>query len=186
MKSPKARSGASSGKGSTLSSNCSSNRALTRDAAFRSRRASAAAASRRAAAGPSLAIFVNTVFWQLVFLFTAAGLLSLAIADVPSVSDFGLFGAIGILWAIVFWMWFRDNPSDHPAVNEAELELLEGAESNASGHGDVPWMRLLASRSVWMLWIQYFCMAYGWYFYITWLPTYLQEERDEWDISGGT
>ncbi len=93
-------------------------------------------------------------------------------------ATFVLFGAIGILWAIVFWIWFRDNPADHPAVNEAELRRLEGAETHASGHGDVPWMKLLSSPSVWMLWIQYFCMAYGWYFYITWLPTYLREERE--------
>ena len=26
-----------------------------------------------------------------------------------------------------------------------------------------------------MLWLQYFCMAYPWYFYITWLPKYLQD-----------
>jgi MFS family permease len=30
---------------------------------------------------------------------------------------------------------------------------------------------------VWLLWLQYFCMNYGWYFYITWLPTYLKEVR---------
>jgi predicted MFS family arabinose efflux permease len=36
---------------------------------------------------------------------------------------------------------------------------------------------LLRSGTVWLLWLQYFCMSYGWYFYITWLPTYLQEAR---------
>ena len=33
------------------------------------------------------------------------------------------------------------------------------------------------SRQVWLLCVQYFCLSYGWYFYITWLPTYLQEAR---------
>jgi MFS family permease len=28
-----------------------------------------------------------------------------------------------------------------------------------------------------MLCWQYFCLSYGWYFYITWLPTYLQQGR---------
>ena len=28
-----------------------------------------------------------------------------------------------------------------------------------------------------MLCWQYFCLSYGWYFYITWLPTYLREAR---------
>ena len=39
-------------------------------------------------------------------------------------------------------------------------------------------MRLfLRSRQVWLLCLQYFCLSYGWYFYITWLPTYLREGR---------
>jgi ACS family glucarate transporter-like MFS transporter len=90
---------------------------------------------------------------------------------------FVLFGALGIIWAVVFYLWFRDNPRDHPSVNAGELALLDGAEVNAAGHGVVPWRTFLRSRSVWLLWLQYFCMSYGWYFYITWLPTYLKEAR---------
>src|SRR5262249_45934374 len=44
-------------------------------------------------------------------------------------------------------------------------------------HGDVPWSRLIASPTLWLLWAQYFALSYGWYFYVTWLPTYLQEYR---------
>ena len=90
---------------------------------------------------------------------------------------FLLFGTVGVVWAVVFYFWFRDHPRDHRSVNAAELALLDGAEVNAVGHGDVPWKRFLRSRSVWLLWLQYFCMSYGWYFYITWLPTYLKEAR---------
>ncbi len=92
-------------------------------------------------------------------------------------SAFIMFGAIGVIWAWFFYRWFRDNPRDHPGVNAAELALLKGAEAHASGHGNVPWGRLVSSRSVWLLWAQYFCLAFPWYFYITWLPTYLQEYR---------
>jgi MFS family permease len=91
--------------------------------------------------------------------------------------SFEIFGIIGVVWAVFFYRWFRDNPGDHPKVNAAEIALLEGAEKNASGHGDVPWARMLASRAVWLLWLQYFFLSYGWYFYITWLPTYLQRVR---------
>jgi nitrate/nitrite transporter NarK len=38
---------------------------------------------------------------------------------------------------------------------------------------------LAASRQVWLLCGQYFCSSYGWYFYITWLPTYLKEARGQ-------
>ena len=88
-------------------------------------------------------------------------------------SAFIVFGALGLLWAIPFYMWFRDNPRDHKSVNEAELALMKGADKTASGHGDVPWGKLVKSSTVWLLWVQYFCLSFPWYFFITWLPTYL-------------
>ncbi|HLJ45484.1 MAG TPA: MFS transporter [Bryobacteraceae bacterium] len=90
---------------------------------------------------------------------------------------FVLFGLPGFIWAAAFFIWYRDNPRDHPAVNQAELALLGDAPSSAKGHGDVPWGKLIASRSVVLLWVQYFCLSFPWYFYITWLPTYLREGR---------
>jgi len=90
---------------------------------------------------------------------------------------FALFGAIGIVWAFFFYRWFRDNPRDHKGVNAAELALLEETQINSAGHANVPWAKMLRTRTVWMLWLQYFCFSYGWYFYITWLPTYLKEAR---------
>ena len=90
---------------------------------------------------------------------------------------FVLFGLPGFIWAVCFFTWFRDNPRDHRGVNSGELELLGDAPSAASGHGNVPWAKLVSSRSVVLLWLQYFCLSFPWYFYITWLPTYLREYR---------
>ena len=88
---------------------------------------------------------------------------------------FASFGALGLVWCFLFYRWFRDRPSQHPSVNAAELRLIGDASGIA--HTGVPWRKLIASRSLWLLWIQYFCVSFGWYFYITWLPTYLQEFR---------
>ena len=91
---------------------------------------------------------------------------------------FELFGVIGVVWAVFFYRWYRDNPREHPSVNEAEKATAAAAtESVIASHGPVPWGRFLRSKTVWLLWAQYFCLSYGWYFYITWLPTYLQEAR---------
>lgn len=90
---------------------------------------------------------------------------------------FVLFGALGTIWAVLFYKWFRDNPKDHPSVNAGEMELLKGCAENAESHGNVPWGLLVKNRSVWLLWVQYFLLSFPWYFYITWLPTYLQEYR---------
>lgn len=90
---------------------------------------------------------------------------------------FSVFGCLGVVWAVVFYLWFRDNPFDKPKMNQAERDLIrQGAVSGAS-HVHVPWGRLLRSRQVWMLCWQYFCLSYGWYFYVTWLPTYLKQAR---------
>lgn len=86
---------------------------------------------------------------------------------------FLIFGLLGVLWALSFYRWFRDQPKDHPAVNASELAII--GETQHSGDHSMPWAKLLASRTVWMLWAQYFFMSYAWYFYITWFPTYLKE-----------
>ncbi len=88
--------------------------------------------------------------------------------------SFVLFGSLGVIWVVFFTAWFRDDPHTHKSVNAAEGAIIGDAGRNASGHGDVPWRRLVRSRSVWLLWTQYFCLSFPWYFYITWLPDYLQ------------
>jgi MFS family permease len=90
---------------------------------------------------------------------------------------FEIFGCLGAIWAAVFYWWYRDDPRDNPRLNAAERELVRESATLASGHADVPWMKMLRSRQVWMLCWQYFFLSYGWWFYITWLPTYLVEGR---------
>jgi MFS transporter, ACS family, glucarate transporter len=90
---------------------------------------------------------------------------------------FVIFGSLGVVWAFFFYRWFRNDPTEHPALNQAERDLLASSASNAEGHGDVPWARILGSSRVWLLCWQYFALSYGWYFYITWLPTYLRDGR---------
>jgi len=90
---------------------------------------------------------------------------------------FEIFGAIGLVWAVVFYWWFRDHPRDNARLNAAERELLRPNEDLAGGHAHVPWSKFFFSQQVWMLCLQYACLSYGWYFYITWLPTYLAKGR---------
>jgi MFS family permease len=87
---------------------------------------------------------------------------------------FAFFGVLGIVWAVLFYRWFRDRPADHPAVNAGELAHI--GECDPPGGHSMPWRQLFASRTVWMLWLQYLFMSYAWYFYITWFPTYLKEQ----------
>jgi len=88
---------------------------------------------------------------------------------------FPIFGAVGCVWAVAWFVWFRDDPRQHPGVNADELELI-GVPADPAHH-QVPWGRLARSRNLWVICAMYFSAIYGWYFYITWLPTYLIKER---------
>src|SRR6185436_4434478 len=44
---------------------------------------------------------------------------------------FLLFALPGIVWAVGFWWWFRDQPQEHRAVNEAELQLIQTGKAES-------------------------------------------------------
>jgi ACS family glucarate transporter-like MFS transporter len=49
---------------------------------------------------------------------------------------FLLYALPGIAWAVWFALWFRNRPSEHPSVNEAELALLDGDRPAVPEVGD--------------------------------------------------
>ena len=59
---------------------------------------------------------------------------------------FEVFGLIGVIWAVVFYWWFRDVPGQHPSVNKAELAQLPPAAQTAISHSGVPWGTIFRRR----------------------------------------
>jgi ACS family glucarate transporter-like MFS transporter len=92
-------------------------------------------------------------------------------------TTFLLFGGLGVVWAVIFYVWYRDDPRLHPSVNAAEAALLPVEPGPGAGHDLVPWGKLVRSRTVWCLCFQYAALSYAWYFFITWFPTYLLKAR---------
>lgn len=90
---------------------------------------------------------------------------------------FQIFGGVGVLWAVAWWRWFRDDPRQHPAVNAAERQLLADGGVLTRGHEPVPWGLVARNRALLTLCFMYGGAIYGWYFYLTWLPTYLLRGR---------
>ncbi len=90
---------------------------------------------------------------------------------------FALFGGLGLIWCVVFYRWYRDDPAEHPDVNEAELAIIRGSGPRTDGRAErIPWGVLFTNRNLWALFAMYFCSAYGFFFFVTWLPTYLTNE----------
>jgi sugar phosphate permease len=89
------------------------------------------------------------------------------------------FGALGILWAIVWFIYYRDTPDEHSGVNKAELALIHhslgGPKTRTTRH--VPWRMILASPTLLMVSSMYFLYGYCIQVYLIWFPTYLKEHR---------
>jgi ACS family glucarate transporter-like MFS transporter len=94
-------------------------------------------------------------------------------------SVFALFGMLGLVWAGAWYRWFRNEPSEHPAVNSAELAKIVSDRAPEAGHhaGWAYWKRLLGHPNTLPLCLMYFPNSFGFYFCITWLPTYLKEKH---------
>jgi nitrate/nitrite transporter NarK len=91
--------------------------------------------------------------------------------------SFWFFGSVGVVWCGLFALWFRNRPAEKASVNAAELALIHsGVAATEAAHRGVPWGRLVRSGNLWALCLMYFCQAYGWYFYITYLPKFLETQ----------
>jgi sugar phosphate permease len=88
-------------------------------------------------------------------------------------------GSLGFLWAIGWYRWFRDEPADHPSITPEERDMIL-RERNIPAHEKhdaKSFAAVFRNRSSWFLCVMYMANTYGFYFFITWLPTYLEKIR---------
>jgi MFS family permease len=89
-------------------------------------------------------------------------------------ASFYLFGLVGLVWASIWYTWFRDTPAEKPGVSSEELNEIGPAA--AHGHS-FPWRIAFRSGSVWALLITVFCYVYVYTFFQAWLHTFLVKGR---------
>ena len=100
----------------------------------------------------------------------------------------GLFivsGAIGILWAVIWYFAYRD-PDDHPSVSEEELNYIkkgrgfQGDSTENQAKKKFNWsdlFKMLTHRKLLGVYIGQFCLGSLFIFFLTWFPTYLVKFR---------
>jgi MFS transporter, ACS family, glucarate transporter len=87
-----------------------------------------------------------------------------------------LFAGLAALWCLVFYLWFRNRPQEHPATNEAERALIDAGRPAPVGHAGVPWGTLLRSRNLRFICLMYTVTNFNWYFLMYYLPGALKEQ----------
>jgi MFS transporter, ACS family, D-galactonate transporter len=92
---------------------------------------------------------------------------------------FVLLSVFGVIWAVAFYVWFRNTPQEHSWVNADELALIHSgtAPPPAALPTSTPWLTLLTSRQMWLIGSQQFFRSAGYVFYQTWMPKFLQQTR---------
>lgn len=81
-------------------------------------------------------------------------------------------GAIGFLW-LILWLAVYRKPEDQPKCSKEELALIQSDPPDRSP--SYPWLRLFPKRETWAFALGKFVTDPIWWFYLFWLPKYLQE-----------
>ncbi len=87
-------------------------------------------------------------------------------------------GVLGLLYC-AFWLRFYRDPEVHPRLGRQELHYIRdgGAAVEDPAVKPVPWRHLFRHRTVWGMLLGFFCLSFVLYFFITWFPSYLVDER---------
>ena len=85
---------------------------------------------------------------------------------------FVVVGALGLVW-LCFWLLIYRKPEDHPSVSAEEVAFIESDPPEKTEK--VPWARLLPLKETWAFSIAKMLTDPIWWFYLFWLPRFLQE-----------
>lgn len=89
---------------------------------------------------------------------------------------FYIFGAVGVLWFILWAFLVSDTPEAHKTISPVEKEfIISSLQHELSSKKSVPWLSILTSLPLWSIVIAHF--SYNWTFYtlLTLLPSYMKD-----------
>ena len=88
---------------------------------------------------------------------------------------FFLFGGVGMIWATLWYAWFRDLPALKRGVSQVELDETSNSPP-APAHG-FPWSAVRRSPTALAIFGLAFCYIYVYTFFQTWFHTFLVRGR---------
>ncbi len=85
--------------------------------------------------------------------------------------SFVILGSTTLVWLLVWFRYFRDDPREHPTITEVELATLPARREFR--RQTIPWMRL--ARCIFPVTLVDFC--YGWtlWLFLSWIPSFFLE-----------
>ncbi|XP_064594982.1 vesicular glutamate transporter 2-like [Liolophura sinensis] len=111
-----------------------------------------------------------------VIAFPVCGALASSAAGWPSI--FYVFGTVGVVWSLAWWYLITDAPEEHDTISSEELEYLQrsiGFNDQQVKRAEVPWKAILTSVPVWAIVAAHFAENWGFYTWLTLLPTFMND-----------
>lgn len=108
-----------------------------------------------------------------------APITSYLVADYGWRAMFFIIGSVGIIWAIVWYYLFRDNPKDSRFVNKAEREYISPpltSKEKRQKKEPIQWRFILKHPVLIANNIAYFAFGYMLFFATLWLPGYFLKQ----------
>ena len=92
-----------------------------------------------------LSVVISRLGWRLTFVF---------------------FGVLGMLWATIWFWWFRDTPEEHAGVSDSEKENIRSSRltNSKSEESSISLKQIFSSGNVWLAMWQYMCSNFIFYF----------------------
>ena len=95
---------------------------------------------------------------------------------IPLVANYGwrfsfyVLGAIGVVWSVVWFVYYRDRKT---------IVQNEGAATTAvqPEKKNIPWREIASHRQFWIICGMYFFYAFGSWFFFTWFPEFMKQGR---------
>ena len=110
-----------------------------------------------AVAYPIVAALITLLGWHLCFVF---------------------FAMLGMMFAVGYWLLFRDTPEESYFVSDEEKAYIIANRQQDTPGGKVAslsWKSLFSSRNMWLAMVQYVGSNFTFYFTLTWMFPYLKE-----------
>lgn len=91
-------------------------------------------------------------------------------------SIFYVFGAIGLIWYVVWTLLVRSSPDQDKWITKMEKSyIINNVSANVQEKLNVPWIKLFTSIPVWAIATAHTCFNWGFYTFLTQLPMYLKD-----------
>lgn len=89
---------------------------------------------------------------------------------------FYVFGGVGLLWCLPWWLLVADSPAQHTNIDPAERRYIQATiQSSAKQKLPVPWRSLLSSPAVWALVAFLVTLDVSFYLLVSSLPLYIAD-----------